>query len=101
MSKNFADFNYQKPQPPKDKGSKNNEKQPATNIDEQKIRQAYDNLKDLDSSALASKLAEEVGRQKADSSFDFDLLSQSVEAMRAFLPADTYQNLKKLLENLR
>lgn len=101
MSKNFADFNYQKPQPPKDKGSKNNEKQPATNIDEQKIRQAYDNLKDLDSSALASKLAEEVGRQKADGSFDFDLLSQSVEVMRAFLPADTYQNLKKLLENLR
>ena len=100
MSKNFADFNYQKSQPPKDKGY-NNAKQPATNIDEQKIMQAYDNLKDLDSSALASKLAEEVGRQKADGSFDFDLLSQSVEAMRAFLPADTYQNLKKLLENLR
>lgn len=99
MSKNFSDFTFEKT-----KSSPKEE--PKVNVNEtsdqqEKIKQTYDSLKGLDSSELAKKLAEEVGRQKSEGSFDYNLLSQSVESMRAFLPTETYQNLKKLLENLR
>lgn len=99
MSKNFSDFTFEKTKSaPKEKPKVNvNE----TSDQQEKIKQAYDSLKGLDSSELAKKLAEEVGRQKSEGSFDYNLLSQSVESMRAFLPTETYQNLKNLLENLR
>ena len=90
MSKNFADFEC---------GNRN---KADTDISQQeKINQIYQQYKNMDSSSLAEALASTVAKQKADGTFDYNLLSQSVEAVRAYLPGQTYQNLKNLLENLR
>ena len=90
MSKNFADFEC---------GHRN---KADTDISQQeKINQIYQQYKNMDSSSLAEALASTVAKQKADGIFDYNLLNQSVEAVRAYLPEQTYQNLKNLLENLR
>ena len=90
MSKNFADFEC---------GHRN---KADTDISQQeKINQIYQQYKNMDSSSLAEALANTVAKQKADGTFDYNLLNQSVEAVRAYLPEQTYQNLKNLLENLR
>lgn len=70
-------------------------------IAQEKLRSTYDELKNLDSDSLSQRLAEEVSRQKGSGTFDYASLSSSVEAMRQYLPSETYQNLKNLLEKIK
>ena len=96
MTKNFADFEYE------DKSSKQKKKkQKYENAKEEDLKRAYNELKDLDQNSLAARLAEEVKRQKESGTFNFELLSQSVESMRMFLPQESYLSLKNLLENIK
>lgn len=94
MSKNFADFKYTKP-------AKEQPKPKISQDEQEQIKKTYDALKDMDSDALAKRLAQEVGKQKSEGNFDYDMLKSSVESMKSFLPLQTYENLKKLLENIR
>ncbi len=96
MSKNFADFKAERPQ--------SNEKKSAassTNSAEQDLKKAYDELKDLDSKSLAARLSEEVKRQKNNGTFNYQMLLESVESMRMFMPQESYISLKNLLENIK
>lgn len=96
MGLNFADFK------PKEK-VKSEEKVTSqqTSKEEDKIRGVYNELKDLDSSALNKKLREEVANQKKSGQFDYNMLSSSVESMRSFLPEETYRNLQNLLKDIK
>lgn len=87
MSKSFSSFDYCK--------------KPEGEDMQSKVRKSYDELKDLDKSALEERLIREVNRQKAENTFNFDLLSSSVESMRSFLSPQTYEDLKNLLERIK
>ena len=96
MGLNFADFQ------PKEKEKKvAEEAREKQGADEEKIRGVYNELKDLDSSALNKKLQEEVAKQKSSGQFNYEMLSSSVESMRAFLPQETFNNLQNLLKDLK
>ena len=65
------------------------------------VEDAYNKYKDLSASQLQGALAEEVARQKADGSFDFDKLENMVESLSGYLPAQTYQNVKRIMQSLK
>lgn len=94
MGKNFADFNYQ---PSKNSEEKNH----STVVSEQDIAERYQQLKDLDCNSLQAKLFEEVASQKANGTFNYQLLQSSLQSMQAFLPPENYQNLARLLESIK
>ncbi len=96
MGLNFADF-----QPKEKEKESSSEVRQQQSQEEEKIRQTYNELKDLDSNALNEKLREEVAKQKSSGQFNYDMLSSSVESMRSFLPQETYLNLQKLLKDLK
>lgn len=96
MSKNFADFKAEKPQ--SNETAKENTQKPSA---EEELKKTYAELKDLDSNSLAARLSEEVKRQKNSGTFNYELLRQSVESMRMFLPQESYISLKNLLENIK
>lgn len=87
MGRNFADFEY-----------KNEHKSQKS---EQDIKSRYDELKDLDRDSLQAKLNEEVAAQKANGTFNYELLQSSLESMRSFLPPEKFENLKRLLESIK
>lgn len=87
MSKDFQNFQFKK--------------HAESQSDEEKVKSAYDSLKDLDEATLNKKLESEVARQKQTGQFNYDLLKSSVESMRPFLSCETYDNLKNLLEKIK
>lgn len=88
MGKNFADFEYKKAAETPRMGEKD-------------IKVRYNELKDLDRDSLQGKLFEEVAAQKANGTFNYELLQSSLESMQPFLPPENYQNLKRLLESIK
>ena len=98
MSKNFADFEYKRTSDETASANKTDKKKMSG---AQQMKQTYDQLKDLDASSLQEKLAEEVAQQKANGTFNYPLLQSSLESMKAFLPPENYENLKRLLESIK
>ena len=90
---NFSDFTKQK--------MKEDKKEEKKKLTEEDARRTYEELKDLNNDELTNRLYEEVRKQKADGSFNYDMLSDSVESIRGFLDPGTYENIRKLLETLR
>ncbi len=98
MSKNFADFEYKRATDETASANKTDKKKVT---DAEQIQQTYDQLKNLDASSLQARLAEEVAQQKANGTFNYSLLQSSLESMKAFLPPENYENLKRLLESIK
>lgn len=65
------------------------------------VMKKYEELKSLNNNQLTAKLFEEVAKQKQEGTFDYNSLVQSVESIKNFVPSNTYQNLKGMLENLK
>lgn len=61
----------------------------------------YNELKDMSSDQLTQKLFQEVASQKASGKFDYDMLNNSVESIRSYLPPETYENIKRILTTLK
>ena len=97
MSKNFSDFKFE----PKTHKFEAKTSKPEGNINQNDLRKSYDELSQLDNDSLSRRLASEVAKRKQEDSFDANMLLSSVESVRAFLPPETYQNLKNLIENLK
>lgn len=87
MSRNFADFECKT--------------EYKSKKCEQDVKARYDELKNLDRDSLQAKLNEEVADQKANGTFNYELLQSSLESMRSFLPPENYQNLQRLLESIK
>ena len=81
--------------------SQNNDKEKREKSTNEKIQETYDNLKDLNEDELSSKLYEEVKKQKEDGVFDYSALAENVERLKPFIPAETYQNMKNMLEKIK
>ena len=65
------------------------------------ISQTYDELKNCSSDELMSRLAKEVQQQKLSGTFDYDGLINSIEKIKIYLPLQTYENMLRIIENLK
>lgn len=79
----------------KENGKKNQ------NYENKDIKQTYEELKGLGEDELSQKLFEEVKKQKQEGTFDYEGLAKNLEMMKAFLPNETYLNMKNLLEKIK
>lgn len=72
-----------------------------TNVNEETLKEKFDEYKNLNQQELNSKLFSEVARQKAEGSFDYEKLSSMVENLKGMLPEQDYYNIKRILESLK
>lgn len=79
----------------------NSQKQNEKNVREEDIRQKFDTYKDMSKSQLSQTLLEEVAKQKAEGSFDYQRLESMVDSLQGMLPWQDYQNIRRLLESLK
>lgn len=77
------------------------EQENGKNVNEQDIKQQFDKYKDMSKEELNSQLFNEVARQKAEGSFDYNKLAGMVESLKGTLPEQDYNNIKRILESLR
>ena len=71
------------------------------NTTEKTMQDAYDELKDLNVDELTMRLYDEVRKQKENGTFNYESLCSSVEKLRGFIPVQTYQNMKNMLEKIK
>ena len=72
-----------------------------TNISQEDVYNEYDKIKNMSQAEAQSQLFSEVLRQKQNGTFNFEALSNQVESLRGYLPEKDFQNLQRMLENLR
>jgi len=72
-----------------------------SSVDNDDIMKKYNELKDLPSDQLSKMLLEEVARQKREGVFNYEELNSMVESMRAMMPSETYENMKRILGTFR
>ena len=65
------------------------------------MKKSYDDLKDLGSDELMERLRHEVQEQKENGTFDVNLLMDSIEKIKMYLPEQTYENMKRIIESIR
>ena len=65
------------------------------------INQKFNALKNCSPDELMSKLAKEVEEQKTNGTFDYDGLINSIEKIKIYLPTQTYENMLRIIENLK
>ena len=65
------------------------------------IMDTYESIKNCSGDELMNMLSAEIQSQKARGVFDYDGLCNTIERVRAYLPAETYQNMMRIIENLR
>lgn len=84
---------------PKNENAKNN-----TNFSSSKqkdINQAYDELKGCSADDLMGRLAKEIQTQKNNGTFDYDGLKNSIDKIKIYLPAQTYENMIRIIDSLK
>jgi len=65
------------------------------------ITQTYEQLKGCSSDELMGMLAKEINLQKANGTFDYEGLLVSIEQIKMYLPTQTYENMLRIIENLK
>ena len=66
-----------------------------------KIQEDYEKLKNLSQEDLMSMLNNEMEKQKRNGTFDYDGIVAAIDSMKIYLPKQAYENIKKILENLK
>lgn len=65
------------------------------------ISESYDELKNCTSEELMAKLAKEIQSQKANGTFDYELLRNSIDKIKTYLPKQTYENMIRIIDGLK
>lgn len=73
----------------------------SSNVSEADIQDKFNTYKDMSKEELNSQLFKEVARQKSQGTFDYDGLERMVESLKGSLNDQQYNNIKRLLENLK
>jgi len=68
---------------------------------EEKVQTTYEELKNLSNDELTSRLYSEVAKQKSNGTFDYNMLNNSIESIKGYMPTETYENIKRMLESLK
>ncbi len=69
--------------------------------DKKNIESSYDEMKNCSADELRARLVKEIQSQKSRGVFDYDALMSSIERIKAYLPAETYENMLRIVESLR
>lgn len=64
------------------------------------LSKSYDELKDLSQDDLYNRLKSEVNRQKRSGEFNKDALLSSLNAIRMYLPNETYENMIRIIDEI-
>ena len=82
--------------------SEMHKQKPSSTAETQKsLNEKYEELKDCSGDELMSKLIKEVQSQKANGSFDYQGLRNSIEKIKMYLPNQTYENMIRIIENFK
>ncbi len=77
-----------------------NEK-PKTSNRKKTINETYEELKHCSSEELMERLSKEISGQKLNGTFDYEGILASIEKIKTYLPAQTYENMMRIIESLR
>lgn len=81
-----------------------NQKQDSNKYDEnmkENLQNKFNEFSQMSQENLMQELFKEVAKQKNNGTFDYQKLEQTLSILRPTLGEDNYQNMKKILENLR
>ncbi len=68
---------------------------------EEGIKDKYQKYSNMDSGQLMNELLSTVNNQKKDGTFDFDSLSNTLDSIKTSMPQETYENVKRLLNQIK
>ena len=69
-------------------------------IPEQDMVSMYENMKNMSAEDLYDALKMEVQKQKANNSFDYKGLLNSLDAIKNYLPQESYENMIRIIDEL-
>ena len=78
-----------------------NFEQKNNKTNEEILKEKYDEYSQMNQEELSNKLFSEVAAQKQKGTFDYNKLVQMVESLRGSIPEENYNNIKRILENLK
>ena len=78
-----------------------NFEQKNNKTNEEILKEKYDEYSQMNQEELSNKLFSEVASQKQKGTFDYNKLVQMVESLRGSIPEENYNNIKRILENLK
>ena len=64
------------------------------------INKKYEELKDLSHDELLLRLESEIERQKEAGEFNYDALISSLNAIKMYLPNETYENMIRIIDEI-
>ncbi len=64
------------------------------------INKKYEELKDLSHDELLLRLKSEIERQKEAGEFNYDALISSLNAIKMYLPNETYENMIRIIDEI-
>ncbi len=73
----------------------------SSNAKSKTITETYEEIKDFSSEELMNRLAKEIQAQKNSGVFDYDALRTSIEKIKIYLPAETYENMIRVIDSLK
>lgn len=68
--------------------------------DKEDINKKYEELKDLSHDELFLRLKSEIERQKEAGEFNYDALISSLNAIKMYLPNETYENMIRIIDEI-
>ena len=72
----------------------------SESIPEQDMVSMYENMKNMSAEDLYDALKMEVQKQKANNSFDYEGLLNSLDAIKNYLPQESYENMIRIIDEL-
>lgn len=66
-----------------------------------KINDDYNDLKNCSEGELYQKLEDEIKKQKNDGVFNYQALISSIEKIKNYLPKENYENMLRIIKNLK
>lgn len=67
---------------------------------EKDLTKQYDEMKNLSHDELLNRLREDIKRQKANGSFNYDAMLNSLNQIRAYLPNGVHENMIRIIDEI-
>ena len=67
---------------------------------EKDLTKQYDEMKNLSHDELLNRLQEDIKRQKANGSFNYDAMLNSLNQIRTYLPNGVYENMIRIIDEI-
>ena len=80
--------------------SKENIEEKLDETVKESLNEKYDELKDLSHDELLSRLTKEIKRQKETGEFNYEALISSLNAIKMYLPVETYDNMIRIIDEI-